>query len=78
MRVFAVYFWHSEGWPPSNEALMEAVVKQVRTTGHRWLIVGDANMSPEDFKKSLWFKSRHMFIEVPGEGVSSKDPMVRS
>ena len=26
MRVFAVYFWHSEGWTPRNEALMEAVV----------------------------------------------------
>ena len=34
MRVLSVvvYFWHSEGWTPRNEALMEAVVKQVRTT----------------------------------------------
>ena len=28
-------------------------------------------MCREDFKKSLWFNSRHMFIEAPGEGVST-------
>ena len=28
-------------------------------------------MCREDFKKSLWFKSRHMFIEALGEGVST-------
>ena len=27
MRVFAVHFWHSEGWTPRNEALLEAVLK---------------------------------------------------
>ena len=61
MRVFAVYFWHSEGWTRVNEAPMEAVVKQARTTRHPWLVAGDANMNPKDFKKSLWCKSRHMF-----------------
>ena len=66
MRVFAVYIWHSEGWTPRNEALMEAVVKQARTAWHPWLIACDANVCPEDFKKSLLFKSRHMFIEAPG------------
>ena len=38
MRVFSGNFQHSEGWTPRNEALMEAVVKQARTTRHRWLI----------------------------------------
>ena len=37
-RVFAVYFWHSEGWTPRNEALMEAVVKLARTTRYPWLV----------------------------------------
>ena len=32
MRVFAVYFWHSEGWTQRDEALVGATVKQVRTT----------------------------------------------
>ena len=32
LRVFLVYFWHSEGWTPRNEALLEAVVKQAKTT----------------------------------------------
>ena len=55
LRIFAVYFWHSEGWTPRNEALLEAVLKQARTT-HQWLIAYDANMCPEDFEKSLWFQ----------------------
>ena len=38
LRVFAVYFWHQEGSTPGNEALMEAVVKQVRTTRRPWLL----------------------------------------
>ena len=40
LRVFSVYFWHSEGWTLRNEALLEAVLKQVRTTkvkGADWL-----------------------------------------
>ena len=27
-------------------------------------------MNPEDFKKSLRYKNRHMFIEVSGESIS--------
>ena len=71
MPVFAVCFSQSEGLTQRNEALMEAVVKQVITTRHPWLIACDANTCPEDFRKSLCFKSRHMFIEAPGEGVST-------
>ena len=56
---FAAYFSHSEGWTPRNEALMEAVVKQASTTRHPWLVAGDSNMNPEDFRKSLCYKSRH-------------------
>ena len=44
------YFWHSEGWTSRHEALLEAVVKQVRATRHPWLIACDANMRPEDFE----------------------------
>ena len=71
MRVFSVYFWNSEGWTPRSGALTEAIVKQLRTTKHPQMIAGDANSSPEAFKKSLWFRSRHMFIEAPGEGIST-------
>ena len=38
--------------------------------GTQWLVSCDANISPEDFKKSLRCQSRHMIIEVPGEGIS--------
>ena len=54
LRVFSVYFWHSEGWTPRNEALLEAVLKRARTTRHPWLTACDANMCPEDFEKSFW------------------------
>ena len=46
VRVFSVYFWHSEGWTPRNEALLEAVLKRAR-------MAGDADMSPVDFERSL-------------------------
>ena len=59
------------GWTRRNEALMEIVVKHVRTSRHSWLIACDANLCPEDFKKSLRFRSRHMFIKAPREGVST-------
>ena len=36
----------SEGWTPRNEALLEAVLKQARTTRDPWLIACDANMCP--------------------------------
>ena len=41
---------------PRNEALLEAVVKQAKTTRHQWLVAGDANMCPEDFEKSPWLQ----------------------
>ena len=32
LRMFSVYFWHSEGWSSRNEALLEGVLKRTRTT----------------------------------------------
>ena len=46
-------------------------VKETRTTRHPWLVACDANMNPEDFKKSLWFKERCLFIGAPEEGSST-------
>ena len=43
--------WHTEGWSPRDEAILEAVLKRARTTKHPWLIACDAKMSPEDFEK---------------------------
>ena len=56
MQVFSVYLWHSEGWTPRNETLLEAVVKRARTTKHPWLIACDANMSPEDLEMNVALK----------------------
>ena len=67
---FSVYFWHSEGWTPRNEALLEAVLKRTRTTKHPWLMACDANMSPEDFEKNFWFRKDQMHVIAP-EGVST-------
>ena len=52
----------SEGWTPRSEALLEAVLKQARTTRHPWLIACDANMCPEDFEKSLRFQREQMNV----------------
>ena len=68
--IFSVYFWHSEGWSSRNEALLEAVLKRTRTTKHPWLIACHANMSPEDFEKSLWFRKEQTYVVAP-EGVST-------
>ena len=70
-RVFFVYVWHFEGWTPRYEALLQAVVKQARTTRHPWLIGFDANMRPEDFETSLWFRSKHTSIKAPADEVST-------
>ena len=69
LRIFSVYFWHSEGYV-ENEVLLEAVLKRARTTKHPWLTACDANMSPEDFEKSLWFRKDNMHVIAP-EGVST-------
>ena len=61
-RIFSVYFWHSEGWSSRNEALMEAVLKRTRITKHLRLTACDADMSPEDFEKSLWFGKDQMHV----------------
>ena len=65
VRVFAVYFWHSEGWTPRNEALLEAVLKRARVTRHPWLVACDADMSPAEFDKSLWFQKNQMHVVAP-------------
>ena len=78
-RVCGVFFCHVfmvRGRMDENEALMEAVVKQARTTRHPWLVACHANMNPEDFRKSLWYKSRHMFIATSGEGISANGVLI--
>ena len=56
MRVFSVYFWHSERWTLRNEVLFLAVVKQVTATRHPWLIACDTSMCPQDCEESQRFK----------------------
>ena len=46
VRVFSMCFWHSDGWTPRNELLLEAVVKQAQTTRHPWLAAGNAKHVP--------------------------------
>ena len=67
LRVFSVYFWHSEGWTPRNEALLEAVVRQTKVTRDPWLVACDANMCQQDFEKCLWFQRELMHVVAPKE-----------
>ena len=53
MRMFAAYFWHTEGWSP-----LEAALKRARATKHPWLMACDANMSPDGFEKKPLFSER--------------------
>ena len=49
---------------------MEDILKRTRITKHPWLIACDANMSPEDLEKSLWFRKNQIHVIAP-EGVST-------
>ena len=69
VRVFSVYFWHSDGW---IRALLEAVAKQAHTTRHSWLVACDANMCPEDFERSLLFRRERMHVVAPKEASTCK------
>ena len=51
-HIFAVYFWHSEGWNVRNDALMSAVLKRVVSIGSHWIVRCDANMDPTTFAGS--------------------------
>ena len=51
LRVIALHIFHPEGWTPKNDAIMEAVVKQARTTSHPWLVACDANVDGGGFKR---------------------------
>ena len=42
-------------------------MKRARAARYPWLIACDANMSPEDFAKNMWFEGRKMFTEAPKE-----------
>ena len=64
---FSVYFWHSEGWAPRNQALLEAVLKQAKTTRHPWLVACDAKMCLGDVEHSLWFQRDRMHVAAPNE-----------
>ena len=65
MSICAAYFWHTEGWTPRNEAILEAVLTRARATKHLWLVACDANMSPADFENSLWFRKDQMHAIAP-------------
>ena len=60
----------SEGRIPQSWVDGSSCAASANYTKHSWLIASDANMNPEDFRKSSWHKGRHMFIDAPGEGVS--------
>ena len=55
-HVFAVYFWHSEGWTVCNEELMKAVLRRVAITKNLFDYSCDSNMEPRDFQFGHWYK----------------------
>ena len=65
LRVFSVFFWHSEGWTPRNEALLEAVVKQAQPTRHQWLVREELMVSKGADACSGPERSVHMQVKRP-------------
>ena len=43
-------------------------MKKAKATRHLWLVACDANMSPEDFEKSMWFQREADVYVVDSEG----------
>ena len=62
--------------PRETRPCFEAVVKRARAIRRPWLNARDANLSPEDFEKSMWFQSMQMVTEAPKEASTcrSKGP----
>ena len=64
----------SEGWTPRNEALLEAVLEQAKTTRHPWLIACAANMCLEDVERARGFRwTRKKFSHVSLRETASKE-----
>ena len=40
------------------------VLKRARVTRHPWLMARDANMSPVEFEKGLWFQKNRTHVEA--------------
>ena len=49
---------------------MEAVLERARATKNPWPVACDANMSPVDFEKCLWFQKDQIHVMAP-EGAST-------
>ena len=56
--------------------MLEAVLKQAKTTRHPWWVACDANMCPEDFEKEPRFQIERMHVVVSKEASTcrSKGP----
>ena len=67
IHVFAVYFWHSEGWTTRSEELVKAVLRRVANTKSLWIVACDANMEPRDFEFCDWY------VKALASGVSFYD-----
>ena len=46
--VLEASFWHTEGWTPRNEAVMEAILKSAASSVSPWI------MEPEDLRQEEW------------------------
>ena len=49
LKVFSVYFYHTEEWTGRNQQILEAASREIRRCPGLWILVGDFNMEPETF-----------------------------
>ena len=54
--------------------MVEEAAKQARTTKHPWFVACDDNMDPADFRRSVRFKGRCLFIKRQDKELPLADP----
>ena len=77
VRVFSVYFWHSEGWTRRKRSSAGGSVEASQVTGHSWLVACDATMSPVVFEKSLLCQRIWMHVVAPEKASTCKSKGVK-
>ena len=74
----SAYFWHSEGMTARNRDILEAAGQHIRCFKGPWLLAGDFNMTPTEFKRDAenWLAiTRGMVIQPDGPTCRGEGPL---
>ena len=73
--MFAVFFWHSEGFTARNEFMMQGGVEQIAGERSPWLIACDAKMEPCQFCEGEWCGAlkQNLLFRCRSQGVDPQE-----